>query len=78
MKIENTGTTSLVLGILGLVFCLAPFSFILDIIAIVKAKGLNTGNANAGRTMAIIGIVINGLITLIIIPALLIGMASVA
>jgi len=75
MKKENSGTASLVLGLLGLLFCWVPFTFIMDILALIYARGIDNGNATAGKVMGIIGLIINGIMTFIIIIALIVGMS---
>lgn len=77
-KGNGYGVASLVLGIIGLITAWLPFSFIIDILAIIFGAKSNDGNGTAGKVMGIIGLILNGLLTLIIFLALIIGMGATA
>lgn len=77
-KGNGYGIASLVLGIIGLITVWLPFSFIVDILAIIFGAKSNDGNGTAGKVMGIIGLIINGLLTLIIFIALLVGIGATA
>lgn len=72
MKKVSTGVSSLVCGILSILFFLiAFFGLILGIIAIVLSRRANTGMATAGKVLGIIGIILNSIPTIIVLTALL-------
>ena len=71
---EKDGVISLVLGILGLIFCFVPFlGLILGIIAVVYANKQNkekkTGIATAGMVLGILAIIAGIIISLITLSA---------
>lgn len=64
---KANGNASLVLGIAGLVFFLAPYiGVVLSILAVIfgNKQTPKTPNGNAGKVMGIIGICVNGLMLL--------------
>ena len=81
IEIESTsskswGTTSMILGIVGLILFIAPYiGIFMSIMATVfhgkqKKIGEVTGASNAGLIMGIIGIVLNSIMLIIVIAAL--------
>ena len=72
---KSWGVASLVLGIIGLISFFAPYLGLpLSILAVISANKQNkinpTGNAEAGKVLGIIGIVVNTVMLFLIFFAI--------
>ena len=79
-KTKGNGIASMILGILSLCLIFMPyFGIPIGIMAIIlgnkQSNIYETGSATAGKTMGIIGIVLNSVMALLVVVLLLFGAA---
>lgn len=71
---EKSGIGGLLCSIFGLILFFMPyFGLPLSIIGFIQSKKIQTSKANLGKTLGVIGIVINSIMLVIILIVLLVA-----